>query len=337
MGHLRNPGESEADQKGAFPPLLVKQDGTAFSVFQTDRFNLEDLQDADGSAVLIHAAPGQLREHPEALRRGARPGDDGHRRLGRADRLRHRPEVRFRRSGSPSGRSGARRAPGGLGARGGRRRASAGMCDWSGSGAGVKSSARTSSPAASTSARALARVNQRRWVRSKSPCSSCGKRPRKKRAPPGPVRDVRDGEHEDPVWSEQPGNPGHRLLRVREVLEDVAAHHRVVRTRELCADGGVAEVAHHDGEGRPGCRIVVRLDALDRAALLEQQRTEVPGRAADIQHGDARRHRGAQELVRRGEPVAGDERGVRGVGHAPSLRAGSAEPAQPKPRNRPPS
>lgn len=65
MGHLRNPGESEADQKGAFPPLLVKQDGTAFSVFQTDRFNLDDLQDADGSAVLVHADPDNFANIPK--------------------------------------------------------------------------------------------------------------------------------------------------------------------------------------------------------------------------------------------------------------------------------
>ena len=65
MGHLRNPGESEADQKGAFPPLLVKKDGSAFSVFQTDRFNLEDLQDADGSAVMVHALPDNFANIPK--------------------------------------------------------------------------------------------------------------------------------------------------------------------------------------------------------------------------------------------------------------------------------
>ena len=54
-GHF-NPGAmSHGDHAGDMPPLLVNQDGTAELRFQTDRFSLSDLFDADGSAVIVHA------------------------------------------------------------------------------------------------------------------------------------------------------------------------------------------------------------------------------------------------------------------------------------------
>ena len=54
-GHY-NPGAmTHGDHAGDMPPMLVNQDGTAELRFQTDRFTLSDLYDADGSAVIIHA------------------------------------------------------------------------------------------------------------------------------------------------------------------------------------------------------------------------------------------------------------------------------------------
>ncbi len=64
MGHLKEPGQSHGDHTGDFPPLLVKRDGTASARFQTDRFDLASLRDADGSAVMLHAGPDNLANVP---------------------------------------------------------------------------------------------------------------------------------------------------------------------------------------------------------------------------------------------------------------------------------
>ena len=47
------------------PVLLVNEDGTSRGTFQTDRFSLEDLKDADGSAVIVHAKPDNYANIPE--------------------------------------------------------------------------------------------------------------------------------------------------------------------------------------------------------------------------------------------------------------------------------
>jgi len=57
-GHL-NFGEDAATHgkhQGDLPSLLVMADGTAQLILVTDRFALIDLLDADGSAVIVHAA-----------------------------------------------------------------------------------------------------------------------------------------------------------------------------------------------------------------------------------------------------------------------------------------
>lgn len=54
-GHFNPGGVSHGDHAGDMPSLLVNQDGTGELEFETDRFSLGDLFDADGSAVLIHA------------------------------------------------------------------------------------------------------------------------------------------------------------------------------------------------------------------------------------------------------------------------------------------
>lgn len=65
MGHLSNPGNVHGAHKGDLPSLLVKNDGTASLDFQTDKFNLDDLQDADGSAVMVHALPDNFGNIPQ--------------------------------------------------------------------------------------------------------------------------------------------------------------------------------------------------------------------------------------------------------------------------------
>src|SRR5918999_4604923 len=54
-GHF-NPEETpHGEHAGDFPVLLATDDGTAQATFMTDRFELEELFDEDGSAVIIHA------------------------------------------------------------------------------------------------------------------------------------------------------------------------------------------------------------------------------------------------------------------------------------------
>jgi Cu-Zn family superoxide dismutase len=55
--HFDQGGHSHANHSGDMPVLLVKSDGTATSEFETDRFHVNDLFDADGSAVIVHALP----------------------------------------------------------------------------------------------------------------------------------------------------------------------------------------------------------------------------------------------------------------------------------------
>jgi Cu-Zn family superoxide dismutase len=54
-GHLNPTNAAHGDHAGDLPSLLVTQDGTAMLATVTDGFSLEDLRDADGSAVMIHS------------------------------------------------------------------------------------------------------------------------------------------------------------------------------------------------------------------------------------------------------------------------------------------
>jgi len=47
---------THGDHAGDMPSLLVTQNGRALSMFVTDRFELDDLREADGSAVIVHEA-----------------------------------------------------------------------------------------------------------------------------------------------------------------------------------------------------------------------------------------------------------------------------------------
>lgn len=54
-GHFNPGGTGHGDHAGDLPSLLAMADGTAWLRFQTDRFSIEDLFDADGSAIIVHA------------------------------------------------------------------------------------------------------------------------------------------------------------------------------------------------------------------------------------------------------------------------------------------
>ncbi len=55
-GHLNPAGTAHGAHAGDMPVLLVNRDGTARGEFVTDRFRVADLLDADGSALIVHAA-----------------------------------------------------------------------------------------------------------------------------------------------------------------------------------------------------------------------------------------------------------------------------------------
>jgi Cu-Zn family superoxide dismutase len=54
-GHFNPGGVGHGDHAGDMPSLLVNDDGTGELQFETDRFSLSDLFDADGSALIVHA------------------------------------------------------------------------------------------------------------------------------------------------------------------------------------------------------------------------------------------------------------------------------------------
>jgi superoxide dismutase, Cu-Zn family len=55
-GHFNPTGASHDDHAGDLPVLLVNADGTAQATVATDRFDVDQLFDADGSAMVVHAA-----------------------------------------------------------------------------------------------------------------------------------------------------------------------------------------------------------------------------------------------------------------------------------------
>jgi superoxide dismutase, Cu-Zn family len=64
-GHYNPAGESHGEHAGDMPVLLVNGDGTAQLRFTTDRFGVEDLFDADRSAIIVHAAADNYANIPE--------------------------------------------------------------------------------------------------------------------------------------------------------------------------------------------------------------------------------------------------------------------------------
>jgi len=54
-GHLNPSGAGHGDHAGDLPSLLVNADGRGLLAAVTDRFSLDDLRDADGSALMVHS------------------------------------------------------------------------------------------------------------------------------------------------------------------------------------------------------------------------------------------------------------------------------------------
>jgi Cu/Zn superoxide dismutase len=63
-GHI--PAEStHPNHVGDFPSILVNADGTGYLTFETDRFTVASLLDADGTAIMVHANPDNYANIPE--------------------------------------------------------------------------------------------------------------------------------------------------------------------------------------------------------------------------------------------------------------------------------
>lgn len=63
-GHYNPGGTGHGSHAGDMPSLLVNADGTAELQFATDRYSIDDLRDADGSAIIVHAAPDNFANIP---------------------------------------------------------------------------------------------------------------------------------------------------------------------------------------------------------------------------------------------------------------------------------
>lgn len=64
-GHLNLGGHSHPGHSADLPVLLVNEDGTGEMRVKTDRFELAQLFDADGSAFIIHALPDNYANIPQ--------------------------------------------------------------------------------------------------------------------------------------------------------------------------------------------------------------------------------------------------------------------------------
>jgi Cu-Zn family superoxide dismutase len=62
--HLNPAGVAHGSHAGDLSPLAVGRNGTAWLEFQTDRFTVDELMDADGSAIVVHASPDNLANIP---------------------------------------------------------------------------------------------------------------------------------------------------------------------------------------------------------------------------------------------------------------------------------
>jgi superoxide dismutase, Cu-Zn family len=75
-GHFNPRAATHRDHAGDLPPLLVIAAGTSTATVRTDRFTVNSLFDADGSAVIVHAAPDNLANIPTRYSAAGVPGPD---------------------------------------------------------------------------------------------------------------------------------------------------------------------------------------------------------------------------------------------------------------------
>jgi Cu-Zn family superoxide dismutase len=76
-GHFNPTGATHRDHAGDMPSLLVNGDGDGFVAFETDRFTLDELRDADGSAVIVHELSDNYANIPTRYRSPDSPPQGG--------------------------------------------------------------------------------------------------------------------------------------------------------------------------------------------------------------------------------------------------------------------
>lgn len=64
-GHFNPGNDNHASHAGDLPTLLVMADGSGTMTVETDRFEVADLLEEDGSAIIIHARPDNYANIPE--------------------------------------------------------------------------------------------------------------------------------------------------------------------------------------------------------------------------------------------------------------------------------
>jgi superoxide dismutase, Cu-Zn family len=75
-GHLNPNATTHPSHAGDQPVLLVNGDGTAELRFASDRYTLDDLFDADGSAFIVHAGADNYANIPARYSAAGIPGPD---------------------------------------------------------------------------------------------------------------------------------------------------------------------------------------------------------------------------------------------------------------------
>jgi hypothetical protein len=63
-GHYNPSGVGHGSHAGDMPSLLVLDGGSAQAQFSTDNYTIDKLLDADGSAIIVHAAPDNFANIP---------------------------------------------------------------------------------------------------------------------------------------------------------------------------------------------------------------------------------------------------------------------------------
>ena len=72
-GHWNPTAAAHGSHTGDMPSLLIRGNGKANSVFETDRFSVKSLLDADGSAVILHAGRDNFANIPGTYSSGTPP------------------------------------------------------------------------------------------------------------------------------------------------------------------------------------------------------------------------------------------------------------------------
>lgn len=75
-GHYTAGMERHGEHSGDFPPLIAGPDGTATATTVVPELTIEELQDEDGSAVIVHADPDNLANIPPRYETGGTAGPD---------------------------------------------------------------------------------------------------------------------------------------------------------------------------------------------------------------------------------------------------------------------